>query len=207
MRKCACVKKTNVNTADIVVNVSIMAAHEKNDLVEEKNLIINKYIKLKKEYQSLFFKYKEKCSENDRIKGELTSFQVENARLNKQLADHGENKNIETKCIMSEKNIDSTQIISTEIKPQIDSLSVKQESIESTNNSMMVNITDRKRVCKPQRKPKTPIVEYEIEKIVDHRVRAKKREFLVQWKNYSAKHNSWSKEADLNCTQLLAEYF
>lgn len=49
--------------------------------------------------------------------------------------------------------------------------------------------------------------EYEVERIID--VYFKKngeKEFLVRWKGYSAKEDTWEPEANLNCKDLIESY-
>jgi len=39
---------------------------------------------------------------------------------------------------------------------------------------------------------------YEVESILDSRLRARKLEFLVNWKGYGYEENSWVSECDIN---------
>ena len=49
--------------------------------------------------------------------------------------------------------------------------------------------------------------EFEVECILDERIRRNKKEFLVQWKGYDQSHNSWEPESYVaNCNELLMEY-
>ena len=50
-------------------------------------------------------------------------------------------------------------------------------------------------------------MEFEVEKILDMRVRRKKRFFLVKWKGFSNEENTWEPESNLNCPELLSDYF
>ena len=58
-------------------------------------------------------------------------------------------------------------------------------------------------------------VEYEIERVLDHRdvkvsqlSKRKKREFLVKWANYGHESHSWVPAADAqNCQDLIQEYY
>ena len=48
---------------------------------------------------------------------------------------------------------------------------------------------------------------YEVEKVLNHKIDRKgHRWFLLKWKGYPADANSWEKEEDLNCKELLDEY-
>ena len=68
-----------------------------------------------------------------------------------------------------------------------------------------------------QRKPLPPPpdvvgeeLEYEVEKILDSRIRRTGRssliEFLIAWKGYGPEHNQWIKKRDLFARELLADF-
>lgn len=47
---------------------------------------------------------------------------------------------------------------------------------------------------------------YEVEKLMNHRIVNGKMSFLVRWKNYGPKHDSWVKQSDLHCDNILKTY-
>lgn len=49
--------------------------------------------------------------------------------------------------------------------------------------------------------------DYEVEAVVDHRVRGRFTEYKVRWKGYGPMDDSWVPEAELNCDNLLNKYF
>lgn len=48
--------------------------------------------------------------------------------------------------------------------------------------------------------------EYQVEAILDKRTRGKKTQYLLKWKGYSSKHNSWEDERRLNCPDLFRQF-
>lgn len=48
---------------------------------------------------------------------------------------------------------------------------------------------------------------YEVEKIVSHKIRYGKEMFLVRWKGFESKHDTWERKDNLNCPQLLKKYY
>lgn len=53
-----------------------------------------------------------------------------------------------------------------------------------------------------EKKPKLS----DVEKILDSRNGPKGKEYLLKWKNYSPKHNSWEPASNLKCTKLMENY-
>ena len=48
---------------------------------------------------------------------------------------------------------------------------------------------------------------YEVESILDSRLRARKLEFLVNWKGYGYKENSWVCKCNINALQLISQFY
>lgn len=48
--------------------------------------------------------------------------------------------------------------------------------------------------------------DYEVEKILDHKMQKGKRFFLVRWTGFGPEEDSWEPEANLNCEKILQNY-
>ncbi|CAL4059816.1 unnamed protein product [Meganyctiphanes norvegica] len=48
--------------------------------------------------------------------------------------------------------------------------------------------------------------EFEVERVIDHRVRGRFTEYKVQWKGWGPEHDSWLAETDLYCDNLIKKY-
>ena len=48
--------------------------------------------------------------------------------------------------------------------------------------------------------------EYEIDRILDHRVTNNQLRYLVHWKGYHPRYNSWVDETDIHASKSLAEH-
>jgi hypothetical protein len=53
----------------------------------------------------------------------------------------------------------------------------------------------------------SPSSSYEVEKIVDHRGPVGKREYLVKWKGYSAKDNTWEPATNFDSPLIIQQYY
>ena len=50
-------------------------------------------------------------------------------------------------------------------------------------------------------------LEYEVEEVLDSRVRYRRLEFLVRWKGYGYEENSWVAERDVHAGELVADFY
>lgn len=47
---------------------------------------------------------------------------------------------------------------------------------------------------------------YEVEDIVDHKIKGKKKFFKIRWKNYDESQDTWENEEDLSCPEIIERY-
>lgn len=48
--------------------------------------------------------------------------------------------------------------------------------------------------------------QFEVERLLNHKIQCGEQIFLVKWKGFNNRHNSWVKRNDLNCEQILYKY-
>lgn len=58
----------------------------------------------------------------------------------------------------------------------------------------------------PEESPEEEKDVYEVEDIVDHKYKKGQRLFLIRWKGFSPEEDTWEKESNLNCAQILIKY-
>ena len=51
-----------------------------------------------------------------------------------------------------------------------------------------------------------PDLDYEVEKILDHRIFKKKLQYKIRWKNYPPEHDSWEPAENINASDLINDY-
>lgn len=95
--------------------------------------------------------------------------------------------------VETESEEESIPIIIREPKSEDEQNSPKAEESEKENSSGSDSNSDSET--------------YEVEKILDHRVDSMgRRRFWLKWKGYDYSENTWEKEEDLDCPELIAEY-
>ncbi|XP_034249602.1 chromobox protein homolog 3 isoform X2 [Thrips palmi] len=113
-----------------------------------------------------------------------------------------------------EENVDSPDLIAAFLKGPSKSVKSppKKKKTASPKGKKRVNSAEPK--TKPLKKAKSSDptnddsdAEYEVSKIMDYvELKDGTRQFLVRWKGFSAKQNTWEPEANLNCQDLIEKF-
>ena len=102
------------------------------------------------------------------------------------------------------------------VKGIISSNTIELELSSSVRIHLVVNISRIRRYRDQVRRrkvtPPPPVeiqgeIEYEVEKILSKRKRYRKVEYLVRWKSYTAKEDTWEKEGNLGNARRVVEYY
>lgn len=74
--------------------------------------------------------------------------------------------------------------------------------------STTMNITPKKTTFESEKEKENDSDSqvYEVEYLIDHRGRKPKREFLVRWRGFSERYDTWESEINLSCPKILKEY-
>lgn len=164
-----------------------MSSTEIDKLKSEKLHLIENYIALNKQYQDLFYKYKVVSAKNVDMNNQNIILQNENKDLLAKINDNIES--IDKSVLHENKN-----------------LVAKIAQLHRLSSS---NITPKRAVQTPSKKSPLKISTspiYEVDELIGHRGRGRNREFLVSWKNFDSKYDTWEKETNLSCPYILAKY-
>lgn len=168
-----------------------MSSEEINKLRSEKLSVIQNYINLKKQYQELFYKYKVVSAKNIELNNQIVVLQKENKNL---IARISENKESIEKSVLHENK---SLVAKINQLHRLSTSNVTPKAVDTTpsKESPLKNSTSPK---------SSPI--YEVEALLKHRGRGRIREFLVRWKGFESEDDTWEKEKNLSCPQILAKY-
>lgn len=155
-------------------------------LTIEKQSIIRDFIDLKGENQLMYYQLQEMSSEIEQLKAEITKIKEEKAKVENEFAswkkDHTENiEGDHDESIIFHEN----KVLHAKLKQ------LQRNSLANTTASPQKSESEQ---------------EYEVEKLVKHRKRKGKRQFLVRWKNFTSDSDTWQNEDDLNCPAVLKQY-
>lgn len=128
-----------------------------------------------------------------KIADELTSTKRENQKI--YLGLQQKNREIEKIKLNHQNEIEQLQQKNEEATKEIKRLTHTCKVLTAQNNQLKLveNFVNSDNM-------------YEVEKIMNHRIVNGEMSFLVRWKNYSPKHDSWVTQSDLNCEEILKAY-
>lgn len=171
-----------------------MSSKEIDRLKSEKLNLIENYINIRKQYQELFYKYKVVSTKNVELNNQIIALQNENKELNAKISENKENKESIEKSVLHENK---SLVAKLSQLHRLSSSNATPKVVDTTpsKKSPLENSTSTK---------SSPI--FEVETLIKHRGRGRIREFLVRWKGFKSKDDTWEKEKNLSCPQILAKY-
>lgn len=164
---------------------------------QEKKKLLDSLTNLKKENQKLTFDFKKKSDE-------CVTLKRENANL-VQNASHMMTKSNRLEADLSKAKSELTQK-NAEHKHHIANLNQQKQSLSAQLEQLKISIgqnNSHKNDCNERAQSNSDSNVYEVEQLLDDKI---VRLYLVRWKGYSAKDDTWERESDLACPKLLKQY-
>lgn len=170
-----------------------MSSNEIEKLNKEKSSLIGEFLVLKKQYQELFFKYKVTSDENANLKKQIVNLQNENKDLNSKFEES--KKSNDVSLLQENKSL----VAKISQMNRLSSPNIIQPSVKIHSTPFKISTSKKSTPTKS-----SPV--YEVDALIKHRSTARTREFLVRWKGFKPKDDSWVKETNLLCPQILEKY-
>lgn len=182
-----------------VVKVELNSPRQRIEAIssqEEKQTLINKIVSLKTENQQLAFQLRSEQSEKTSLKSEM-----------QKMARQINTQSTEITTLRSKLSDESAKY--TEMKSQnemkISDLMRKNDVLDARNKQLQKGV-NQQAVAEKQKVDENDDEVYEVDKLLNHTTENGVRFYLVRWKGYSMRHDTWEKESNLDCPKILSAY-
>lgn len=160
---------------------------ENGEWKKEKTKIIAELMTMKEDNQNLRFKLQQQNRLLDTQTNKIQNVNGELARLQKKICELQDELSLEKN--QNEANVHlrrEKKLLAAQVK-QLLLASNAQKQVTSDESSCDEN--------------------FEVNFIRNHKIDINgTRKFLIRWRNFSAKHDTWEKESNLNCPDILRQY-
>lgn len=165
---------------------------------KEKQRLIDKIVSLKSENQQLALQLRNEQLEKASIKLELQKITKE---MNTQSADMN--------ILQSKLSKESAKYVkmNEENGTKISNLMHVNKVLEARNKQLQKGVNLQSAAAKNQHEGECVDDNlYEVDKLMDHKMEKGVCRYLVRWTGYSKKYDTWEKESDLRCPDILNAY-
>lgn len=176
---------------------------ESASFVQEKNKLLDTLTSLKRENQKLTFDLKKKSDECITLKRENEKL-AQNTSIMMTKMNGLKSDLSQAKSELVQKTAEHKHHIANLVH-QKKILSAQMEQLKSSigQNNGHENINND---CGASNQNNSHNNYYEVERLLDDKIKGNVRYYLVRWKGYSAKHDTWESERSLKCPKILKQY-
>lgn len=172
------------------------------DSNQGQNKSIDKIVELQKENQRYVLDLKKKDSA-------YAALQLDKQKTEKQLSEKIISLSAELKKVRSELSSKKSEYSkqNADDKKTISDLNAKIRLLNARNKQLQTGSCQQNTTHANENKSdESQENVFEVEKIIAHKRKKDGMYFLVRWKNYSAKDDTWERESNLLCPSILQEY-
>lgn len=169
---------------------------------QEKQKLIDKITNLQTENQRLVLQLKAQESE---LSVKMKEKENEEKQLSEKIVSLSENVNVLQSDLLKIQNEMSIQ--ESKNKKMISDLTQENKKMHARSNQLQKGLVQPiANTSKNDESADNLDDVYEVEQLVNHKKKKSGIYYLVRWKNYSPSDDTWVKETDLQCLELLNEY-
>lgn len=182
-----------------VVKVEMSTPNQQSQAIipqNEKQILVDKIVSLKSENQQLELQLRNEQIEKASLESKLQEMTVQ---TNTQLVEINE-----LRFKLSEESVKYSNMCD-ENEAKFSRLKREKNLLEARNKQLQKGI-DQQVVTKEQNENEADDDLYEVEKLVDHKMKKGVRFYLVRWKGYNEQDDTWEKESNLHCPDILNAY-
>lgn len=193
-------KQPKANQKMNVIKVELNAQMQKNETIElqkEKQPLIDKIVSLKSENQQLALQLR-----NEQL--EKASMLSKMQKMSKQIDTQSAEMNI-LRSKLSEESAKYTKM-NAENETKISNLIRAKDLLEARNKQLQKGVDQQAVANKQDEDESDEDNVFEVDKLVDHKMKNGIRYYLVRWSGYSKRNDTWEKESNLHCPDILNAY-
>lgn len=165
---------------------------------------------LKADHQKIFFELQQKSQDIDIIKVEKNCLdsQIEILKKNDVILQNelvvlkAENKSLTAQIETQKKNEKALQNQIAHLDRENKRLLAQNVQFRRSNNENIAPMQDEEKIIENS----TGEQQYEVEKILRHKIRCGQKSFLIRWKGFGQEEDQWVSEKDLHCENILQTY-
>lgn len=183
-----------------VVKVELNAPNQQNDKItsqKEKQTLIDKIVSLKSENQQLALQLRNEQSEKVSLKSKLQE-------MTKQINTQSVEMNT-LRSKLSEEAAKNDKICAQK-EMKISNLMRAKDLLEARNKQLQKGVDQKAHANGHDEDENDNDDVYEVEKLLDHKMEKGVRYYLVRWMGYSEQFDTWEKESNLECPDILNAY-
>lgn len=161
---------------------------EETSTSAENDRLINEIVAIQEKFNCAHFELEKTKRLLETSKNDAEIIRNQNSELRKSLSEN-ETKYAE---LLRENKMQKAQIDQL----RLGILSNEQQETEKSNIDKVSSDSDKA----------SDLNVYVVENILDRRIRKKKVQYLIKWKNYDNNWNTWENESNLNCAAILKKF-
>lgn len=193
------IANSSINNSAETPNMSIFRLEKKiGDLQSEKDRVIGELLKVKSENQDLRLQLQKQIRRSNDPNSSISDLKRELADLRQKV------KKLEAE--RKDAKIKNERIV-LDLRRERNKLSAQVKQLELAANQSIVAAQSEQNEVELVSDSKSDESDYEVERILAHKMVKGIRKFKIRWKKFSSNHDSWITEPNLNCPKLLKQYW
>lgn len=172
-------------------------SHENEEFQREKQKLIKAYVDQKAENQKITFDLKQKCGEYQKLNEAKKLIDQDAALKAKELA------TLKSAFTQMEKKLEQK---TAEYDKKVSLLKHEKQTLSAQISQLQLAMSQINRKMANEENIQESDI-FEVEQILDDKMKGKIRHFHVRWKGFTSKDDTWERETNLiNCSDILKNY-
>lgn len=169
--------------------------------LEEKKRLIEKIVVLQTENQRITFDLQKKISQHEATIREKANVEQQLSQKVHKLTE--ELKTTQSQAAVAKSNFAEQN---NRDKETIAQLNYENKTLQARSNQLQLGIDQHKGSKNDNEQKQNPDNVYEVEDLISHKKKKNIMHYLVRWKNFTSNDDTWEREDNLMCSEILESY-